>query len=74
MLLDARLSGKIQKVVNRFYHDIARKRKYLLQDMKHFIVFYFGVRRFVLLKGAQYEGVVKHWIEIKIISHARIAK
>lgn len=74
MLHDARLSGKIQKVVNRFYRDIAGKRKYLLQDMKHFIVFYFGVRRFVLLKGAQYEGVVKHWIEIKIISHARIAK
>ena len=68
MLQDARLSGKVQKVVNQFYQDIAGKRKYLLQDMTHFIVFYFGIRRFVLRKGVQYEGVVKHWIAREIIS------
>lgn len=68
MLHDARLSGKIQKVVNRFYHDIARKQKYLFQDMKHFIVFHFGIQRFVLRKGTQYEGVVKHWKNREIIS------
>ena len=60
-LEDVRLKREMQKVVAEFYQDIAGKRKYLLQDMKHFIVFYFGIRRFVLRKGAQYEGVVKHW-------------
>ncbi|MBQ4522011.1 MAG: flavodoxin family protein [Lachnospiraceae bacterium] len=61
LLEDARLKVKIKKVVHRFYHDIAGKRKYILQDMKHFIIFRMGIRPFVLRKGSQYDGVMKHW-------------
>lgn len=51
----------IQKIVTRFYDDISGKRKYLFQSIRHFIIFQMGIRPFVLQKGAQYEGVTKHW-------------
>ena len=60
-LEDARLRENIQKVVHRFYQDVGGKRKYVLQTMKHFIVFRIGIRPFVLRKGVQYDGVIKHW-------------
>lgn len=61
------LKEKIQKVVNRFYRDIAGQRKYIFQDVKHFIVFRIGIQPFVLRKGLQYNGVIKHWQKRKII-------
>lgn len=61
------LRKKVQKTVHRFYQDILRKQKYLLQDIKHFLVFLLGIRPFVLRKGLQYDGVVDHWKEKGII-------
>ena len=56
-----RLRRKIQKVVKRFYYDVAKKRKHVFQNVKHFLVFQIGIRPFVLRKGSQYDGVMKHW-------------
>lgn len=60
-LEDARLRGNIQKVINRFYRDVVGKNKYILQSIKHFIIFRIGIQPFVMKKGSQYDGVIKHW-------------
>lgn len=66
-LEDVRLREKIQKAVTRFYGDIAGQRKYTLQKIKHFIIFQLGIRPFVLRKGSQYDGVIRHWRKKNII-------
>lgn len=58
---DIRLTQKIQKSVNRFYHDIVGKRQYILQDIKHFVIFRIGIKPFVLRNSLRYDGVIKHW-------------
>lgn len=60
-LEDTRLKERIEKVVHSFYHDIVGRRRYMLQSMKHFVVFQMGIRPFVLSKGSQYDGVIEHW-------------
>lgn len=55
------LRKNIQKIVQRFYDDISGKRKYLFQNIWHFIIFRIGIKSFVLQKGPQYEGVISHW-------------
>lgn len=66
-LEDIRLKRNVEKTVNRFYRDISGKRKYVLQTMKHFMIFRMGIRPFVLRKGTQYGGVIRHWKECNII-------
>lgn len=61
LLEDVRLTKKIHKQADRFYRDIAGKRQYILQNMKHFIVFRIGIRPFVLRNSLRYAGVIKHW-------------
>ena len=60
-LEDALLRRYISKIVNRFYYDIVGRRKYVFQNIKHFIIFRIGIQPFVLGKAAQYDGVFKHW-------------
>lgn len=60
-LEDIRLKENIEKVVCRFYRDVIRKRKYLLQSSKHFIIFRVGIQPFVMKKGSQYDSVITHW-------------
>lgn len=60
-LENIRLRKKIEKTVKCFYRDIFGRRTYMLQNIKHFIVFRIGIKPFVLRKGPQYAGVVKHW-------------
>lgn len=66
-LEDIRLKRNVEKTVNRFYRDIVGKRKYVLQTMKHFIIFRMGIRPFVLRKGGQYGGVIRNWEKNKIL-------
>lgn len=60
-LEDAQLRGNIRKVINRFYRDVAGRCKHVIQNIKHFVVFRIGIRPFVIRKGSQYDGVIKHW-------------
>lgn len=60
-LQDIRLKENIEKVVDRFYRDVVGKRKYMLQSIKHLIIFWIGIQPFVMKKGLQYDGVIKHW-------------
>lgn len=60
-LENGRLRKKIQKTVNQFYRDIVGKRTYILQKLKHFIVFQVGIKPFALRKGPEYVGVVRQW-------------
>ena len=60
-LEDAQLRRNINKVTNRFYRDVAKRRKHIIQSIKHFFVFRIGIRPFVMGKGSQYDGVIKHW-------------
>lgn len=60
-LEDIRLKENIEKVVHTFYCDVSSRRKYLFQRMKHFIIFRVGILPFVMSKGSQYDGVIKHW-------------
>lgn len=60
-LKDIRLKENIEKVVDRFYRDVVGKRKYMLQSIKHLIIFRIGIQPFVMKKGLQYDGVIKHW-------------
>lgn len=66
-LEDARLRENIQKVINKFYRDVVGKRKYILQSIKHFIIFRIGIKPFVMKKGSQYGGVIKHWEKRDIV-------
>lgn len=52
--------------VNRLYRDIIGNRRYVLQNIKHNIVFRMGIQPFVLKKGSQYNGVIEHWSERNI--------
>lgn len=60
-LEDAQLRRNIQKVINRFYWDVIGRRKHVIQNIKHFVVFRIGIRPFVIRKGSQYDGVRRHW-------------
>ena len=61
----------IQKIVKRFYDDISGKRKYILQSIRHFIIFQIGIKPFVLQKGSQYEGVINYWRKRNIMGGNR---
>ena len=65
---DIRLKRKIKKIADRFYGDIAGKRRYIFQSIRHFIVFRIGIQPFVIHKGLQYGGVIKHWEKRNIIN------
>ncbi|MBQ3513988.1 MAG: flavodoxin family protein [Lachnospiraceae bacterium] len=60
-LEDIRLKRNIEKVVCKFYCDVSERHRYMIQSMKHLIVFRMGILPFVRSKGAQYDGVIKHW-------------
>ena len=66
-LEDIGFKRNIEKVVHKFYRDIVGRRKYILQGMKHFIVFRVGILPFVVSKGAQYAGVLKHWEKRNVV-------
>ena len=65
---DIRLSQRVEKVVNSFYGDIVKRRRYMIQSLIHFIVFRVGIQLFVKRKGVEYEGVIKHWKNNNIVS------
>ena len=52
---------KVDKTVNRFYKDMAERRRYRMQGFIHSIVFKMGIQPFVRRKGVEYEGVMKNW-------------
>lgn len=67
-LEDIRLKQRMKKVVCSFYRDIVGRRKYIFQSMKHFIVFRIGIQPFVMKKGSQYDGVIRHWKKKNIVN------
>lgn len=67
-LKDIRLKENVEKVVCRFHRDVIGKRKYLLQSIRHLIIFRVGIQPFVMKKGAQYDGVIAHWKKRNIVN------
>ena len=57
-LNNAGLKRKISQIIKRFHRDIAVRRIYPFQSIKHLIVFRMGIRPFVRKNGAQYAGVL----------------
>lgn len=51
----------IHKKVNRLYRDIIGKHRYVIQSIKHHIVFGIGIKPFILKNVSQYNGVIMHW-------------
>lgn len=73
-LEEIRLKEKIGKVAYRFYCDIAGKRKYMFQSIKHLLIFRIGIQPFVIKKGSQYDGVIKHWKKRNIYNQLKRSK
>lgn len=56
-----RLDKKISKMSKSLYLGIKHKKKYIVQDIKHKVIFNFGIKSFVKEKGDKYQGVIKKW-------------
>ncbi len=67
-MVDVCVMQKVEKAVNSFYKAIIERRRYRIQSLTHFIVFKIGIQPFVKKKGAEYEGVIKHWKNHNIVS------
>jgi len=56
------VSGKIKRISDRFYNTVKKNKSMsLINCLIHFFVFNFGIKPFVLKKGADYSGVKIHW-------------
>lgn len=55
------LEKRVQKKSERLHLDIQNEKRYIMQRICHFIVFYIGIRPFVLRKGEKYQGVTARW-------------
>ncbi len=58
---DRKLQKQIDVASKRLYESISRRKQYPIQRLFHIIVFYVGIRPFVLKKGKAYMGVRKKW-------------
>lgn len=60
-LENMKIKKAVHKKADRLHKDIIGRRKYIFQNIKHFIVFQIGIRPFVTKKGLQYSGVIRRW-------------
>lgn len=58
---DKKLQKQIGTASQRLYESISRRKQYPIQSLFHIIVFYVGIRPFVLKKGKAYMGVRERW-------------
>lgn len=63
-----KIENRIQKIAVKFNKDINVKRKYIMQEMFHKIIFNIGIKPFVFKKGQDYDGVLIHWREKGLIN------
>lgn len=54
-------------IADKLYNDIDKNKQYLIQKIKHKIIFSIGIRPFVQKKGEKYQGVINKWKLIGII-------
>lgn len=66
-LVASQLSRNTRKTVNTFYQDIKERRKYIFQNIKHFIIFRIGIKPFVIKNTSRYAGVIRYWKSKNII-------
>lgn len=64
--LDLKTTKGFEVKAERFYHDIKYKRQYFLQKMIHDLIFYLGIKPFVLKKGNKYQGVINRWKKLSL--------
>ena len=57
---------RIEKVADKMRRVLLKKKRFLCQDLFHFIVFRFGIRPFVIKQGERYRGVRNAWAETGI--------
>lgn len=60
-LSNLKTHNAVKKATDKFYRDIHKQKTYLYEIIRHFIIFRFGIFRFVCKKGNEYQGVVAKW-------------
>ncbi len=55
------IEKRLNLLAEKLYADIKGKKKYLFQLIIHKIIFFIGIKPFVMSKGKQYQGVVAKW-------------
>lgn len=58
-----RINCKAEKIAQKFYTDIKYGQINFWQKIKHFFIFKFGIKPFVLRNISRYQGVVNIWKE-----------
>lgn len=61
LLCNLKTQNKVNKAIDKFYNDIHKQNFYLCQEIKHLIIFRFGIFPFVSKKGTEYQGVISKW-------------
>lgn len=60
-LTDPKLLKQLSRKSELLYNNILHKNTFILQTMLHKLIFNFGIKPFVIKKGTDYKGVIKHW-------------
>lgn len=64
---DPQSNKKFCNIADKLYSDIQCQKSYPLQTILHKVVFYVGIKPFVLRKGEQYAGVLSRWEKANIL-------
>ncbi len=61
-LTDDKLNLTISKNAAKLYDDIKKQKRYVLQKIKHAVVFNVGIKPHILKHSDEYKGIIeKHW-------------
>lgn len=64
--IDDKLQRKIKRDCERLYYGVRKKKRYVMQELIHRVVFEVGIKPFVLGNGEAYEGVRRMWEENEV--------
>lgn len=65
--LNKNLIKRSENVADKLFYDIKKHKQYFFQNIIHNIIFYVGIKPFVIKKGKQYNGVKNRWDNIGIL-------
>ncbi len=59
---------KSENVADRLFSDIENHKQYFFQDIIHNMIFFIGIKPFVIKKGEKYSGIKNRWNKIGILN------
>ncbi|MBZ4667573.1 MAG: flavodoxin family protein [Defluviitaleaceae bacterium] len=68
--LSEKMIRKTKRAAHKIYKDAVMHKKYILQRVIQSIIFYIGIKPFVLKRGEQMKGVIKRWESMGLDSFA----